>query len=104
MRKRYLIGICGVAAISALAWVTTHRASGGAVAATAPPPAVPVVATSITPQDFPVVLNGLGTVQALNTVTIHTRVDGQIQSIAFTEGQKVKTGDTLLQIDPRFGR
>ena len=51
--------------------------------------------------DFPVYLTGLGTVQAFNTVVVRSRVDGQIDKIAFKEGQLVKQGDLLAQIDPR---
>ena len=51
-------------------------------------------------KDFPVLLNGLGTVQALNAVTVRSRVDGQIQTVAFQEGQLVHEGDLLVQIDP----
>ena len=51
--------------------------------------------------DFPVYLTGLGTVQGFNTVVVRTRVDGQINRIAFKEGQFVKEGDTLVEIDPR---
>jgi multidrug efflux system membrane fusion protein len=50
--------------------------------------------------DFPVVLNGLGTVQATNTVTVRSRVDGQIEKVGFEEGQMVREGDLLVQIDP----
>lgn len=53
------------------------------------------------PSDVPIYLTGLGSVQAFNTVTIRTRVDGEIQKIAFQEGQIVKQGDLLLQLDPR---
>jgi membrane fusion protein, multidrug efflux system len=49
---------------------------------------------------FPVILNGLGTVQATNTVTVRSRVDGQIEKVGFEEGAMVKTGDLLIQIDP----
>ena len=63
--------------------------------------AVPVVVASVTHGDMPVYLRGLGSVTALNTVTVKSRVDGQIVSIAFTEGQFVKAGDLLIQIDPR---
>src|SRR5579864_1359052 len=51
--------------------------------------------------DFPAYLTGLGTVQAFNTVLVRSRVDGQIDKIAFTEGQLVKQGDLLTEIDPR---
>ena len=51
--------------------------------------------------DFPVYLTGLGTVQGFNTVLVRTRVDGQIDKIAFKEGQMVKQGDLLVEIDPR---
>ncbi len=51
--------------------------------------------------DFPVILQGLGEVQAFNTVTVRARVDGQIDKIAFQEGQMVQKGDLLAEIDPR---
>jgi multidrug efflux system membrane fusion protein len=51
--------------------------------------------------DFPVYLTGLGTVQAFNTVVVRSRVDGQIDKIAFKEGQLVNQGDLLAEIDPR---
>jgi len=51
--------------------------------------------------DLPVYFNGLGTVTAFNTVTVRSRVDGQIVKINFTEGQFVKEGDALIEIDPR---
>jgi multidrug efflux system membrane fusion protein len=51
--------------------------------------------------DFPVYLTGLGTVQGFNTVQVRTRVDGQIDKIAFTEGQIIKQGDLLVSIDSR---
>ncbi|HYA74759.1 MAG TPA: efflux RND transporter periplasmic adaptor subunit [Roseiarcus sp.] len=51
--------------------------------------------------DYPVYINGLGQVQAYNTVTVRTRVDGQVEKIAFNEGQMVKAGDLIAQIDAR---
>ncbi len=63
--------------------------------------AVPVVAAVSRQGDMPVYLNGLGSVTAFNTVTVRSRVDGQIIKIAFTEGQLVKEGDLLMEIDPR---
>jgi multidrug efflux system membrane fusion protein len=62
---------------------------------------VPVVVTAATKGDLPVYLNGLGTVTPLSTVTVRSRVDGQLVNVAFTEGQFVKEGALLAQIDPR---
>jgi len=64
-------------------------------------PVIPVDTAVAANADVPVYFGGLGTVQAFNTVNVKTRVDGQIQSVNFTEGQKVKRGDLLVQIDPR---
>jgi multidrug efflux system membrane fusion protein len=62
---------------------------------------VPVLATAATAKDFPIIIRGLGSVQAFNTVTVKSRVDGQITQVAFQEGQYVKSGDLLMQIDAR---
>ena len=62
---------------------------------------VPVTLAPVEKADFPVYLTGLGTVQGFNTVLVRTRVDGQIDKIAFKEGQLVKQGDLLVEIDPR---
>jgi multidrug efflux system membrane fusion protein len=70
--------------------------------ASAPPPRIPVSVAAATRQDVPIYLSGLGAVQALNTVPIHSQVDGQLIEIAFTEGQHVKKGDVLASIDPRL--
>src|SRR4029079_16584580 len=66
-------------------------------AATGP---VPVVAGTVMKKDVPIYLDGLGTVQAFNTVTVRSRVDGQLQKVAFEEGAEVKAGDLLAKIDP----
>src|ERR1700722_18120220 len=64
-------------------------------------PVVPVVANIVKSGDVPMYLTGIGHVQAYNTVTIRSQVQGQITQIAFTEGQPVHVGDLLAQIDPR---
>ena len=68
--------------------------------AAAPLP-VPVTLGTVEQGPFAVVANGLGTVQAYNTVQVRTRVDGEIQQVAFKEGQTVRKGDVLVQVDPR---
>jgi multidrug efflux system membrane fusion protein len=65
-----------------------------------PPPALVSVAV-VKRLDYPLYLDSLGQAQAYNTVTVRTRVDGQVMKIAFTEGQMVNQGDLLAQIDPR---
>jgi multidrug efflux system membrane fusion protein len=67
-------------------------------------PAVPVTMTAVARRDVPILLQGLGTVAASNTVAIHSQVDGKLQSVNFTEGQEVHAGDTLAVIDPRTFR
>lgn len=62
---------------------------------------VPVVAGEVKQQDVPIYLDGLGTVQAFNTVTVRARVDGELQKVVFTEGQEVKAGQLLAVVDPR---
>src|SRR5262245_60413924 len=74
--------------------------------AAAPPqrtaaPAVPVVAGVAEARNVPIYLTGIGSVQASSTVTVKVRVDGHLDQVAFTEGQDVKAGDLLAQIDPR---
>jgi multidrug efflux system membrane fusion protein len=86
------------------------QANGGTAGAAAGSPGrggapgnlvVPVVVANAHKGDLPVYFNGLGTVTAFNTVTIKSRVDGQIVKVNFTEGQYVKEGDSLIEIDPR---
>ena len=72
-----------------------------APAASAQSAPVPVEVAEVRPADVPLILQGIGTVQASNTVTVRAQVDGVLQQIRFTEGQAVKAGDALAQIDPR---
>jgi multidrug efflux system membrane fusion protein len=72
-------------------------AAGGA-------PAVPVTEGRAETRDVPIWLSGIGSVQPLNTVTVKVRVDGQLDRVAFTEGQDVHKGYVLAQIDPRSFR
>src|SRR5262245_35460221 len=63
-------------------------------------PPVPVRAAAVKRQDVPLFLSGLGTVQAFNSVLVKSRVDGQIIKINFVEGQTVRAGEVLVEIDP----
>jgi membrane fusion protein, multidrug efflux system len=64
-------------------------------------PLVPVVSAAVQRRDVPVYFNGIGTIQAYNTVTVSSRVTGQITRVVFKEGQDVKAGDLLAIVDPR---
>jgi multidrug efflux system membrane fusion protein len=103
MKLRTLLPLIAIGAIGAVGWTWWNDVPAKATPrpGTGAPPAVPVDTATATRQDVPITLTGLGTVQALNTVTVTARVDGRIDKIAFTEGQDVKTGDLLAQIDPR---
>ena len=91
----------GIFWLAALPW-RRHAAQADNAQKRAPARiAVPVKIAPVEKADFPVYLTGLGTVQGFNTVVVRTRVDGQINRIAFQEGQFVKEGDTLVEIDPR---
>src|SRR6516162_7227052 len=102
-RGWYLAGGFAVLVVMAGGFIGWQRLAQGPGTATvsAPPPAVPVTVATAEVRDVPVYLTGLGIVQAFNTVTIRTQVDGQLIKVAFTEGQDVKAGDLLAQIDPR---
>ena len=80
-------------------WRHVEGAGSPKMAATAI--AIPVTVVPAQAADFPVYLNGLGTVHPYKTVTVRSRVDGEVLSVAFKQGQMVKEGDVLVQIDPR---
>ena len=100
---RRAIGIVTFIAFVAIVvawWLSSDTQVPHAVAQTSPP-GIPVTAGTVATQDVPVFLNGIGTVQAYNMVAIKSRVDGQIVKVDFKEGQDVKEGEPLFQIDPR---
>ncbi len=96
-----LLVLAVVGALGWFAWKKQHAAaastSGRPTIGSFP---VPIIPGEVQQKDVPIYLDGLGTVQAFNTVTVRSRVDGQVQKIAFLEGQDVHTGDVLAQIDP----
>src|SRR6266403_2825535 len=104
---RWILPIAALVAAGYFGWQRFHGTNPTAAdtaqksAASARSAAVPVTVAPVTKADFPVYLGGLGTVQGFNTVLVRTRVDGQIDKIAFKEGQLVNQGDLLVQIDPR---
>jgi membrane fusion protein, multidrug efflux system len=104
MRRRTVILAAVLVAMLALggALAVAQRLPGARKAPSpAPVPTLPVVAGKVASHDVPIYLEGVGTVIAYNTAVIHSQIQGQLVSINFTEGQTVKTGDLLAQIDPR---
>jgi membrane fusion protein, multidrug efflux system len=100
IRARIWLGALAVTALGALGfWYQTRPQAQSAPRAAAP--AIAVTATRARLQDVPVFLDGLGTVTPFNRVVVHVRVDGELEAVNFTEGQNVKRGDVLAQIDPR---
>jgi membrane fusion protein, multidrug efflux system len=98
-----IVGLC-LLVVAAAVWFSRNRGAGAAKqgpgARSFEVPPVPVIAAAVTQKDIPIYLSGIGTVQAFNTVTVRARVDGEVDKIAFTEGQDVHAGDLLAQIDP----
>jgi membrane fusion protein, multidrug efflux system len=92
--------LIGIAAVGAASGILMWKLSNRPVPANAPPE-VPVTEGIAEGKTIPVYVKGLGTVQAYNTVNVRTQVSGQITKVFFREGQEVKAGDPLFQIDPR---
>ena len=100
--------VLALAVVGALGWFASKKqrpSTGGAGGTNATRGAmgnfpVPIVPGTVEQKDVPIYLDGLGTAQAFNTVTVRSRVDGQIVKVAFIEGQDVQSGDLLAQVDP----
>ncbi len=95
-----IAGVLIVGVIIGVTWYERHLADLKKAAAGKAVPPVSIIGTVVKHKDVPIYLDGLGTVQAYNTVTVRVRVDGQLQKVAFAEGQDVRKGDLLAQIDP----
>jgi multidrug efflux system membrane fusion protein len=101
---RWTVLIAAAAALGYYGWLRFHGDNQTTAANSAQKGARNAIRVTIAPvekADFPVYLTGLGTVQGFNTVVVRTRVDGQIDKINFKEGQIVKQGDLIVEIDPR---
>src|SRR5580704_980658 len=94
--------VLGLVAFAAAAFAVIHWRFAGQPAAPAVILPVPVVTAQVQRHDEPIVLSGLGTVQALNTASIQSQVTGVLEEVDFVEGQTVKKGDVLAKIDPRL--
>jgi multidrug efflux system membrane fusion protein len=99
--RRRIFWTAGVAVVILAAGIALWRRSEPPPRAASGPPPVPVTVASVARRDVPIFLQGLGTVQAWNTIAIRSQIDGKLQSVNFTEGQEVHKGDTLAVIDPR---
>jgi multidrug efflux system membrane fusion protein len=98
-RAPTLVGLVMIAIVAAsyLGW--QHFADRPPVATESPPP-VPVIASAVQKQNFPIVLTGIGNVAALNSATVRSMVTEPIVSVDFKDGQSVKKGELLAQLDP----
>ena len=101
-RWKWALIAVAVVLVGVIGWrLLSQRESAGQRGGGASDAPVPVTVVPVAEKDVPIYLSALGTVQALNTVTVNAQISGQIQSINFKEGQEVKTGDLIAQIDPR---
>jgi multidrug efflux system membrane fusion protein len=102
MRKRLLsLAVLPIAAVGIGLAASHFYESSKPAPPPAAPPAVPVVAKTVASQDVPIYLRGVGTVIAYNNVLVRSQITGQLIKIAFTQGQTVRKGDLLAEIDPR---
>ena len=98
-----LITLVILGGLGYLGWLTfqpKQNGGGGRGAGARPDLPVPVLAATPRVQDVPVYLDGVGSVKALNTVTVRSQVDGKLLKVNFVEGQDVKKDDVLGEIDP----
>ena len=97
-RRPLIVGLIMIA-VACGGYLRWQHFAHSPVAASKPPPSVPVIATTVQRQNFPIVLTGVGNVAALNSATVRSLVTEQILSIDFKDGQYVKKGQLLAQLD-----
>jgi multidrug efflux system membrane fusion protein len=100
-RRRWIAPLIVLVLLGLVAWVGWHFLGRPARTARPAAAAQTVGVATIAMGDIDVILTGLGAVTPLATVTVKTQINGQLQQLAFTEGQMVHKGDFLAQIDPR---
>ncbi len=96
------VALCGYLGWRHFDGAVTGTAGPGAADGMRAPAPIPVTVAPVRKADFPVYLTGLGVVEPYNTVTVSSPVDGEITKVDFKQGQMVKEGDILAQIDPRL--
>jgi multidrug efflux system membrane fusion protein len=97
-----ILALLALVAGSGVYWYSTRGAGEAQAGRPTRRAAVPVSVVTAAKRDLPIYLTGLGVVQPVLTVGIHSQVDGKLQEVPFTEGQRVNKGDVLAKIDPRL--
>ena len=98
-RNQYISGIRGVLASLVAASLLCSCSPGGKPPSTPPPKGVPVTTGSAVQKSIPIQVRAIGAVEAYSTVSVKTMVGGQIMKVGFSEGQDVRKGDLLFEID-----
>jgi len=102
--RRWIAAAIGLLVIGGLVWLLRARSRDAAQAGAQTAPGdrvVPVVIAPVVQKDVPIILEGLGNATPLQTVSVKSLVDGRLDSVSFKEGQAVKRGDVIAQVDPR---
>ncbi|MEO6918992.1 MAG: efflux RND transporter periplasmic adaptor subunit [Collimonas sp.] len=100
-RSTLLITAAILVLIGAAGWTLSQKAGAAAPPPAAATSAIAVSTTTVKQQDMPIYLTGVGTVTSNASVTVKARIDGQLDKVGFVEGQDVKAGQMLAQLDPR---
>lgn len=102
-RWKFALAVVVVLLVAVVGWRLLHRTptTGSRDSSGTKSEPVPVTVVPAVTQDVPVYLTALGTVQALNTVTVNAQISGQLKSLHFTEGNEIKQGALIAEIDPR---